>query len=323
MSALSFSPLFDLRKTYFLISGIGGVNPKHGTINDVAFSKYAVQVALQYEIDARELPEGYGTGYIPQGSHYPNDYPSSIYGTEVFEINEDLRDIAVQFASKAILSDTAISSAYRQNYAGNDTAAFKSPYTEALRTPKIITCDVVTSDVYFSGQLLAESFENTTTLFTNGSGTYCMTAQEDNAILASLLRGAQARLLDFGRIIIMRAGSDFDRPYPGSNCLDNLFSVSQGAFQSALHNLFLAGSPVVQGILSGWRQTFSDGVKARNYIGDIFGSLGGKPDFGPGGEFDDNPVQSRDLVHKDSIAGRVGGKGKRGARIARRANGNA
>lgn len=27
MTALTFSPLFDLRKTYFLIAGIAGVNP--------------------------------------------------------------------------------------------------------------------------------------------------------------------------------------------------------------------------------------------------------------------------------------------------------
>ncbi|TVY91679.1 Purine nucleoside permease, partial [Lachnellula willkommii] len=229
ITALMLSPLFDLRKTYFLISGIAGVNPKQATLNDVAFAKYAVQVALQYEIDARELPSDYGTGYIPQGSRFPDDYPSSIYGTEVFEVNEALRDMAVQLASKAKMSDTNVSAAYRKLYAGDQTAA-DCLYTKALQSPSVIKCDVVTSDVYFSGDLLAESFENTTRLFTNGSGTYCMTAQEDNAILGAMVRGAQAKLLDFARVIVMRAGTNFDRPPPGNGCLDNLFSVSQGAF---------------------------------------------------------------------------------------------
>jgi purine nucleoside permease len=320
------SPLFDLRKTYFLISGIAGVNPKHATINDVAFAKYAVQVALQYEIDARELPQGYGTGYIPQGTHYPGDYPSSIYGTEVFEVSESLRDVAVKFASTAKMSDTNVSAAYRQHYAANSTIA-RSLYSKALQSPKVISCDVVTSDVYFSGDLLAESFENTTTLFTNGSGTYCMTAQEDNAILGAMVRAAKGKLMDFARVIVMRAGTNFDRPYPGSDCLDNLFSVSQGAFQSSLYNLYLAGSPVVTGILAGWGQTFETGVTPKNYIGDIFGSLGGRPDFGPGGDFGDNPVQSRAIggrvVGSDSVVGRADGKGKWGAQVARSANGNA
>lgn len=320
------SPLFDLRKTYFLISGIAGVNPKQATLNDVAFAKYAVQVALQYEIDARELPSDYGTGYIPQGSRFPDDYPSSIYGTEVFEVNEALRDMAVQLASSAKMSDTNVSAAYRKLYAGDQGTA-GSLYAKSLRTPSVIKCDVVTSDVYFSGALLAESFENTTKLFTNGSGTYCMTAQEDNAILGAMVRGAKAKLLDFARVIVMRAGTNFDRPPPGNGCLDNLFSVSQGAFQSSLYNLYLAGSRVVDGILKGWGCTFENGVKAENYIGDIFGTLGGTPDFGPGSEYGDNPVQTRALgaraVHSESVAGRKDGKGKWGAMVARTANGNA
>lgn len=34
--------------------------------------------------------------------------------------------------------------------------------------------------------------------------------------------------------------------------------------------------------MDGWNSTFEAGVKAENYLGDIFGSLGGDPDFGPG-----------------------------------------
>jgi purine nucleoside permease len=325
-TALLLSPLFDLRQTYFLLSGIAGVNPDHGTLADVAFAKYAVQVALQYEIDGREVPGGWSSGYIPQGSHVPDEYPGSIYGTEVFEINEALRDIAVKFAGTAKLNDSAISSNYRQHYAsyGNDTKTGLIPGT--TRKPRVISCDVVTSDVYFSGTLLAESFEKTTKLFTNGSGEYCMTAQEDNAILGSMLRAAKAKTMDFGRIIVMRSGANFDRPATNMSCLDNLFYVPQGAFQTSIDNLYLAGAPVVNGILKGWKDTFEAGVQPRNYVGDIFGSLGGTPDFGPGRAWNNNPVQQRGLTGKvmarDSVAGNPDGKGKRGAMVARGANGN-
>ncbi|WES04380.1 hypothetical protein PX690_21385 [Bacillus velezensis] len=71
-----------------------------------------------------------------------------------------------------------------------------------------MTCDTATSDVYYSGTLLGEAFENTTTLLTNGSGVYCMTAQEDNATLSALLRAALFKIVDFSRIIIMRTASD-------------------------------------------------------------------------------------------------------------------
>jgi len=42
---------------------------------------------------------------------------------------------------------------------------------------------------------------------------------------------------------------------------------------------------VVEGILNGWDKTFGKGIKAKNYVGDIFGTLGGTPDFGPGSIF--------------------------------------
>ncbi|KAL3425546.1 hypothetical protein PVAG01_02337 [Phlyctema vagabunda] len=286
VSSLLLSPAFDLTKTYFLIAGIAGINPKHGSIADVAFSKYAVQVALQYEFDVRDMPSNWTTGYFAQGSYAPDEYPTSIYGTEVFEVNEALRDLAVSFASSAKLNDSSEAIAYRAHYTDHNVTMYKA----ATHEPSIITCDVATSDVYFSGTLLGEAFENTTSLFTNGSGTYCMTAQEDNATLESLLRGALSNLVDFSRIIIMRTASDFDRPYPGLSSEDNLLYSDQGAFTPAIQNIYLAGTPIVQGIVDAWDDCFEAGIEPTNYIGDIFGSLGGEPDFGPGSTTDGQEV---------------------------------
>lgn len=320
------TPLFDLSKTYFLIAGIAGINPKYGTLGDVAFSKYAVQVALQYEFDAREIPANYSTGYIPQGAYAPDQYPTSIYGTEVFEVNVALRDIAVQFASAGKFNDSAAAVAYRAHYANASNV-----YAAATKKPGIITCDVATSDVYYSGTLLGEAFENTTKLFTNGSGVYCMTAQEDNATLEAMIRAAARKAIDFSRIIVMRTASDFDRPYYGESVEDNLFYADQGGFEPAIQNIYIAGNPVVKGILAGWGKTFEAGVKPKNYIGDIFGTLGGTPDFGPGpSEFDESGLFIRDaelevaeIKDRRSLYRKSAMKGKLGAETARRANGNA
>ena len=92
ISSLVASPSFDFSQTYWLIAGIAGVNPEVATLGSVTFAKYAVQVALQYEFDAREMPANFTTGYVPLGATAPGEYPTSIYGTEVFELNEALRD---------------------------------------------------------------------------------------------------------------------------------------------------------------------------------------------------------------------------------------
>ena len=241
-------------------------------------------MALQYEFDPREIPANFSTGYIPQGSVVPDEYPQSIYGTEVFEVNDALRQMAIGFASAATLNDSSAAMAYRANYAS--TAA----YTAGTMGPSVVGCDVATSDVYFSGAILSNVFENTTKLFTNGSGVYCTTAQEDTATLEALLRGAVSNLIDFSRIIVMRTASDFDRQYMGEAATFNLFYADQGGFEPAINNIYLAGVKVVEGILDNWETTFAMGVNATNYVGDIFGSLGGTPDFGPGSVFNDDPV---------------------------------
>ncbi|KAK7961794.1 purine nucleoside permease [Apiospora aurea] len=321
--------LFDFTRTYFLISGIAGVNPKLGTLGSVALAKFAVQAALQYELDARDMPTNWTTGYLAYGTDAPGRLPTSFYGTEVMELNEALRDAAFALArdthsggdndddddnSTPVLDDDAAAAAYRSKYrvderttttittttgAGGTTTddeggqgthhpAASNIYAAATGPPSVLRCDTVTSDVYYSGALLSEAFENTTRAWTSQSQvTYCMTAQEDSAVLAALLRAQLARRADLGRAIVMRAGSNFDRPPPSMTALDHLLLLGQNGFQLAINNTWKAGSRIVAGILSDWDAVYGPGIPAANYLGDVFGSLGGTPNFGPGSVFGD------------------------------------
>ncbi|KAJ6437333.1 mitochondrial carrier [Purpureocillium lavendulum] len=268
MMALVLSQQFDLRQSYFLLAGIAGVNPGYATIGSVALARFAVQVALQYEIDPRSLPLDWPTGYISYGRDLPLEYPAVTYGTEVFELNKDLRESAFSLASKAVLADADTSRQYRSKYGGP-----VGDFPLASCPPSIVRCDMATSDVYYSGTKLAQAFANTTNVWTNGTGVYCMSAQEENASLEVLVRATVDKLADFSRVIVMRAGvSD----------LQHLTSVDQNGFNVAINNTFAAGIEIVKGIVGGWNCTFRQGISPTNYIGDMFGSLGGKPDFGLG-----------------------------------------
>lgn len=207
LTALTLSPRFDLRQTYFLVGGIAGVNPRRATLGGVALARFAVQVALQHEFDAREeLPEGWETGYVAFGEREPYGVPGIWYGTEVMELNAGLRDRAAWYAGRAVLRDSEDAAAYRKRYdvgAGEDGVR---AFAAGVAGPKVVKCDAATSDVYYSGRLLSEAFEKVTEVWTNGTGSYCMTAQEDNATLEVLVRMAVAGLVDFGRVIVMRTG---------------------------------------------------------------------------------------------------------------------
>ncbi|KAI0006616.1 putative purine nucleoside permease [Xylariaceae sp. FL0662B] len=281
MMAFVLSGLFDLSKTYFLIAGIAGINPKLGTLGSVALAKFSVQVALQYEFDAREMPNNFTTGYMAYGAYAPGQYPTIIYGTEAMEVNEALRDAAYDFATRAQLADSPDTAKYRAEYKTSGQI-----YAAATDAPSIIKCDTATSDVYYSGRLLSEAFENTTMLLTNQSEiTYCMTAQEDSAILQVLMRAAIWGAVDFSRVIIMRTGSNFDRPPLDTSAFQHLRLLDQNGFDLAIQNLYAAGVEIVKGIVSEWDFRYGQGIKPTNYIGDIFGTLGGEPNFGPGSLF--------------------------------------
>ena len=98
ISALVNNDMFDLTETYFLIAGIAGVNPHEVSTGSVTLARFEVQVAQQYQLDIRDLGLNFSTGYIPYKTKLPApaEFPQGIYGTEVFEVNNDLRNLVSQ-----------------------------------------------------------------------------------------------------------------------------------------------------------------------------------------------------------------------------------
>ena len=278
MTALLFSGAFDLSHTYFILAGMAGINPRIGSVGSVAISRFVVQPSLQYEFDARDKPENFSTGYVPLGSHNSSQYPRTIYGTEVFELNAALRDAAVALARTVPLNDTAASAAYKELYVG-DPHDYPI-YGNAASPPAVLECDAATSDTFVAGAWLGVAWANYTHVVTNGRGVYCMAAQEDAAVLEALVRADAAGLADFRRALVMRAGSDYDRPPVGMSAAENLWHGYEG-YVPALRNLFLTGSKVIEGILDGWDDKFEMGIMAENYVGDVLDTLGGEQDYGP------------------------------------------
>lgn len=278
ITALGLNPLFDLTSTYFLISGIGGGEPQYTTLGSVTFAKYAIQVALEYQVSYQEFitnHPNWTSGYWAFGTEDPWTYPGNVYGSEVFELNEKLRDRAVELAETATLNNgTARNVEFRQEY----------EFEAARGAPSVVKCDVLTSDNYFTGNVLGDYFSYYATLMTNGSATYCSTAQEDNASLEAITRLTKAGLADFNRVIVMRTISDFSRPPPSmaDKAVEFFNNPNDGGSSASFANLPIAGIPIVRDILANWDSVYANGTEyaPENYTGDILRTLGGTPDFG-------------------------------------------
>ncbi|MEH3022987.1 MAG: purine nucleoside permease [Pseudomonas oryzihabitans] len=241
--ALTLSPRFDLRRTYFLVAGIAGISPKEGTLGTTAWAHYLVDFGIQWELDPRDVPKDWPSGYLGINTRGPGEKPPLDYKTEVFELNVRLRDKAYALSRGVQLTESTESRAWRQTY----------DYAPANQPPVVTRCDTLAGDTWYSGTRLAERAEEWTRLLTDGQGRYCTTQQEDNATYEALLRASRLGKVDLQRLAVVRAGSDFDRPAKGASEVANLLDYAkQGGFVPALENLYRTGQPLVQEIVEHW-----------------------------------------------------------------------
>jgi purine nucleoside permease len=75
--ALGMDRRFDLSRAYWLVAGIAGVNPNEASIGSAAWAEWVVDGDLGFEIDAREIPAGWPTGFIPLGRAHPYEEPAT------------------------------------------------------------------------------------------------------------------------------------------------------------------------------------------------------------------------------------------------------
>ena len=73
--ALGLDPRFDLSKAYWLIAGIAGADPEDASLGSAAWAEWVVDGDLAYEIDAREIPPQWTTGYVPLNKTVPYEQP--------------------------------------------------------------------------------------------------------------------------------------------------------------------------------------------------------------------------------------------------------
>lgn len=243
MAALLYSGRFDLRRTYFLIAGIAGIDPAQGTLGSAAWARYLVDFGIQWELDAREIPPGWSSGYLGINTKSGTEKPPLDYRTEVFQLDEALLQRAYALSRNVTLTDSPEAGTYRAGYKN----------APANQPPSVIQCDTLAGDTWFSGTALGQRARDWTKLLTDGKGVYCTTQQEDNATFEVIKRGEAAGLADTHRVAVLRTGSDFDRPPEGGSDIDNLLNYQkQGGFMPAIDNLYLAGEPLVRAIVKDW-----------------------------------------------------------------------
>jgi len=243
--ALALNNQFDLRQTYFVITGIAGIDPMQGTLGSAAWAKYLVDFGAQWEIDSREKPREWSSGFVAVGGKSPDELPQMVNHTELFELNPKLADVAFSLSKDVSLADSPEAQATRAKYT----------YAPANKPPKVLQCDSLSDDTWWAGNLIGDRARAWTKQLTHGKGTYCTSQEEDNATYVALKRAASAGRVDLSRVTVLRAGSDFDRPHQGQSASESLFSFeSAGGIAPAVENLYRAGLPLITNISEYWQE---------------------------------------------------------------------
>jgi len=243
--ALTLDSRFDLRRTYFLIAGIAGIDPAQGTTGTATWARYLVDVGIAHEIDTREMPKSWKTGYIGLMTKGPGQKPKFAYRTELAQLDEALLQKALTLSRGVTLDDNDKARAYRAKY----------KLAPAAAPPQVTQCDTLGGDTWWHGHRMGQHARDWTKLLTDGKGTYCTTQQEDNATYNALERAAKAGKVDLKRLAVLRTASNFDRPYPGQSAYASLVASTTGAsggFGTATRNLVLVGGALVRDIVARW-----------------------------------------------------------------------
>jgi purine nucleoside permease len=242
---LGMDPRFDLSHAYWVVAGIAGVDPEDASIGSAAWAEYVVDGDLAHEIDAREIPADWPTGYFPLESKRPYDPDAKAPEGQVFQLKPALVEWAYQLTRSIDLGDSAQLQRSRARYKG---------YPNAQKPPFVLKGDNLASMTFWHGKLLNEWANRWVSYWTQGHGNFVTTAMEDSGTLVALNYLNAAGKVNKDRVLVLRTASNYSMPPPGVTAAENMQKENEGysGLGASVEAAYRVGSTVVEELLKKW-----------------------------------------------------------------------
>ena len=243
--ALGLDPRFDLTHAYWIVAGIAGGSPDKISLGSAAWARWVVDGDLGYEIDARETPPDWTTGYVPLRKSKPFEDPAVALPGQVYALNPSLAAWAFHLTRNTPLADSDHLKEIRGNFDG----------AAAQRPPFVTMGDEVSGGRYWHGKLFDAWAAQWLPYFTGGQGEFATTAMEDTGTLQSLEYLANAGRVDNHRVMVLRTVSNYDRQPRGMTAAESLATQRIGKYSGYLPSLeaaYTVGHVVVNELLTHW-----------------------------------------------------------------------
>lgn len=243
--AVGLDPRFDFSHAYWIVAGIAGGCPDQVSLGSAVWARWVVDGDLSYEIDAREIPPDWSTGYVPLEKSRPFEPPADPFPGQVYKLDPGLAQWAFNLTRATPLED---SKELQQSRSRFDGAA-------ADRPPFVAMGDEISASTFWHGRLLDAWAAQWVPYFTGGKGVFATAAMEDTGTLQSLTFLARAGRVDLNRVMVLRTVSNYDRQPRNSTAAENLARQRLGAYSAYLPALeadYRIGGAVVKELLAHW-----------------------------------------------------------------------
>ena len=247
LTALALDQRLDLSHAYFLLAGIAGIDPADAPIGSAAWARYLVDGDLAHEIDAREMPKGWKSGYFPRDGKGPGDPKVPIRKGELFTLNLGLERWAYGLTKNITLPDGPELAAERKRY---------TAFPMAQKPPFVLEGDQLSAMTFWHGKLMTQWANDWVRYWTGGKGEFVTSAMEDTGVAQAMTYASRTGRVNYNRLMVLRAGSNYTMPPPGVSAYDNLMAENKhySGLEAAVENLYTVGSKVVDELLDHWDQ---------------------------------------------------------------------
>jgi len=249
--AVGLDPRFDFGRAYWIVAGIAGGNPNRISLGSAAWARYVVDGDLGYEIDSREVPRDWSTGYIPLRKTRPFEPPATPPDGQSYGLDAALTQWAFDTSRNTTLPDSETLKAARAPFDG----------AAAQRPPFVAIGDTISSSTFWHGKLNDAWANEWVSYFTNGKGLFTTTGMEDTGTLQSLKFLAAAGRVDWHRILVLRTVSNYDQQPRGLTAAESLAHQRIGTYSAYLPSLeaaYRVGHTVVEALLRQWPNNPTD-----------------------------------------------------------------
>ena len=244
--ALGLDPRFDLARSYWLVAGIAGANPDKAPLGSAVWAEWIVDGDLAHEIDLREIPPDWTTGYTPLFNARPFALPRpEDDGGTAYRLNPKTVDWAFELTKGIALPDPEALKTWRKRYAGHEAAT---------KPPMVMKGDTLSAMTFWHGKLLNDWASAWVGYWTDGKATFATSAMEDTGTMQALTALARAGRVDLDRVLVLRTTSNFTTQHEGITAAESLAGEGQNysAFLPAVEAAYLVGSAVVNEIVDHW-----------------------------------------------------------------------